>query len=67
MNNIILTIILNNEEIETFKELVKYITINPLKDPSLYCQQVKNLCEHIPDNIKDQLHNFNTGSNFNTG
>ena len=61
MNNNIVTIILNNEEIETFKQLVKYITINPLKDPSLYCQQVKNLCEHIPDNIKDQLHNFITG------
>ena len=57
MNNICV-IVLNNEDIDTLKQLAKYITINPIKEKTLYCHQVKNLCEHLPDRIKEKLSLF---------
>ena len=64
MEKNIVEIRFTNEEIDTLKELVKYITINPTKNTELYCHQVKNLCEHIPERIKKELDNFKKESKY---
>lgn len=48
---------LTTQEINTFLEYSKYITISPSKEPELYCTQVKNVLD-LPPRIKQALLNF---------
>ena len=64
MKNNILEIVFIDEEVQILTDLAKYITINPIKNTELYCHQVKNLCEHIPERIKTYLDNFKKNNKY---
>jgi L-asparagine oxygenase len=52
---------LTKEEIESMEQLaLKFITLNPLNEPELYCEKAKELSRFLPLRIQKRLNDFFT-------
>ena len=58
-------IVLNDAENEKLKEIAGQFLYNPAEEPDLFCQEAKELSKLLPQNIKQQLHNFAKNGNKN--